>query len=201
MARPKATQSQKDAVRLKIRRAAADLYREQGFANLTARAIAQRAGVSVGTIYVHFGNLSSLARSLWQGPVERFEQQLRELSQQTPDPMERIRVLLQAYLEFARANPEVYRGAFLFVRPLAEDPPPRADFITSTFAELLVEAIEAGHRAGGLKVTESRAQAQVIWAALHGHIALPINLDRFDWQHCSDEKLIAELLKLLRRAA
>ncbi|MEM1434345.1 MAG: TetR/AcrR family transcriptional regulator [Pseudomonadota bacterium] len=199
MARPKATQAQKDAVQLKIRQAAADLYREQGVANLTARAIAQRAGVSVGTIYVHFGSLSSLARSLWQGPVERFEQQLKDIAQRVERPVDRVRALLEAYLQFARANPEVYRGAFLFVRPLAEEAPPREPFATSTFAALLIDAIEAGCRAGDLAVVDVPAQAQFMWASLHGHIALPINLDRFEWAHCSDQVVVDGLLARLDR--
>ena len=197
MARPKATESQKDAVRSKIRRAAADLYREQGLTNLTARAIATRAGVSVGTIYVHFGNLAGLARSLWQGPVDRFEVHLRELAEREPDPVSRIRAMLAAYLEFARTNPELYRGTFLFVRPPAEEVEEQQDFTVNTFAKLMIDALEEGSRSGALAVKDARLQAQMIWAALHGSIALPINLDRFEWQKVDDQELIDRILGML----
>lgn len=199
MARPKATQSQKDAVRSKIRQAAAELYLEQGVANLTARAIAERAGVSPGTIYVHFGNLAGLARSLWQGPVEKFEQELQKLAEQEQDPLERVRSFLSAYLQFARDNPDLYRGTFLFVRPPSEGTPEKQDFGVNTFARLLVDALEEGQRQGWLLVKDARTQAHLIWSTLHGSVALPINLDRFEWQACSDEDVIEGLLMMLRR--
>ncbi|MEL0048646.1 MAG: TetR/AcrR family transcriptional regulator [Gammaproteobacteria bacterium] len=131
MPRPKATEAQKTESRSKIRHAAAELYREQGPDNLTARAIAIRAGVSVGTLYSHFSDLSELARSLWQGPVDKFDQHLRTLVEVQTDPVKRIELLLLAYLEFARTNPELYQGTFLYVRPANREAPEKQDFATN----------------------------------------------------------------------
>jgi AcrR family transcriptional regulator len=182
MARPPATESQKDAVRSKIRQAAVNLYREQGITNITARAIAVRAGVSVGTIYKHFGNLSELARTLWQGPVERFEQSLEEQAARQSDPLLRLQELLEGYLDFAEQNAELYRGAFLFVRPPNEAKPDKEAITTSVFAKLLIEALEQGQREGAVLAGDAVEQAQLLWAGVHGAIALPTNLDRLQWQ-------------------
>ena len=198
MARPRATASQKEAVRSRIRKAAAELYREQGVANLTARAIAVRAGVSVGTIYVHFGNLSELARSLWQGPVDRFEVKLRELARQEADPLARIRQMLGAYLEFAHAYPDLYRGTFLFVRPPTDEVPDRQDFTVNAFAQLLIDALEEGRQAGLFTFGDARTQAQMMWSALHGSLSLPINLDRFEWETFADQDVVENILNMIR---
>ena len=198
MPRPPATQEQVDAIRSKIRRAAIDLYREQGLTNLTARAIAVRAGVSVGTIYKHFGNLSELARTLWQGPVEKFEQSLEATAAQHQDPLERVNALLEAYLTFARKNADLYRGAFLFVRPPNQNPPEKAHITSSVFARLLIDALEEGHQMGQVRVGDAQVQAQTLWAGLHGVIALPVNLDRWKWQtRAMERQMIEGLLRAI----
>jgi len=197
MARPKATQAQVDAVRSNIRRAAAELYLEQGLTNLTARAIAQRAGVSVGTLYVHFGNLSELARSLWQGPVDQFEQELETLAAKTADPVKRIRLMLGAYLDFARKHPDLYRGTFLFVRPPNQQPPDQQDFKTSAFARLMIGAVKAGQQSGTLIRQDAASQVQLLWATLHGMLALPVNLDRFTWKRVNDKTIIDSLVRMI----
>lgn len=197
MSRPRATQQQKDAVRAKIRKAAVDLYREQGLANLTARAIAVRAEVSVGTIYAHFGSLPELARSLWQGPVNRFEQALEAKAAQQPAPLPRLRIILAAYLEFARDNPELYRGAFLFVRPPNDAGPDKQPLTTSVFAKLLIDTLIDGQQTGVVVTDDAALQAQRLWAALHGSVALPINLDRFDWPAVNDNQVVDGLMRMV----
>ena len=198
MPRPPATQSQTNAVRSKIRRAAVDLYLEQGLNNLTARAIAVRAEVSVGTIYKHFGNLSELARTLWQGPVETFEQSLEDKAAQHQDPLQRLKVLLAAYLEFARQNPDIYRGAFLFVRPPNQDQPEPAQLTASVFARLLIHALHEGQQQGSVSIGDAQVQAQLLWAGLHGVIALPINLDRLEWNNkAMQQQMVDGLLRMI----
>ncbi len=192
MPRPPATASQIDALRSNIRRAALDLYREQGLNHLTARAIAVRAGVSVGTIYKHFGNLSELARTLWQGPVEKFEQALEQKAAQYQDPLERLHALLEAYLEFARTHQDLYRGAFLFVRPPNQDQPEKAQLTSSVFARLLIDALQEGQQQGLVVAGDAQIQAQTLWAGVHGAIALPINLDRLTWNDTAIERQMVD---------
>ena len=71
MARPTLTDEQRRATRQKIRKAASELHAELGIANISARGVAERAGVSVGTLYTHFGNLTTLMQSLWRQPARK----------------------------------------------------------------------------------------------------------------------------------
>ena len=77
MARPAATPEQRARKRFLIRDAAAELAREVGPAGVTIRKIAERAGVSVGTVYKHFGSLTDITRSLWTEPVAEANQRMR----------------------------------------------------------------------------------------------------------------------------
>lgn len=178
MARQPASEEQREQVRDWIRAAATEVYRAGGIGNVSARAIAAQAGVSVGTLYSYFGNLQELMQSLWREPVARFEKRLEAIARDHAVPLDRVEALLQAYLSFALKRPELYRGTFMFVRPEAEEKPSREKFTSSAFGRLLSEAIVEGQREGSIRSGDPLGLAQFLWSGLHGAIALPINIDR-----------------------
>jgi AcrR family transcriptional regulator len=182
MPRPAATPEQREQVRNRIRAAAAKLASNCSLEDISARAIATEAGVSIGTIYSYFENLSDLAQSLWMEPVEKLRSQLDEIAETTADPVARIRALLEAYAGFAHDKHGVYRGAFLFVRPDSMKRPDKANLNDDSFYRQLKEAITEGQRSGQVLREDPDALAQTLWAGLHGALALPINLDRFTFK-------------------
>ena len=109
MPRPALTEEQRQHTRQNIREAAAKLYADNGINNISIRAVAKLAGVSVGTVYAHFGSLSELLQSLWRRPVRRLVQHMLELKQSTTDPEQQLRLLLQAYVQFSEQQPLVFR--------------------------------------------------------------------------------------------
>ncbi len=181
MARTAATPEQRAEVRRKIRHAAASIYAEGGLSALSARAIAVRAGVSVGTLYSYYANLTDLMRSLWTPAVQEAQAQLRTLSETHPDPERRLEAILAFYVDFAAKNREVYKGVFLFVRPDAapkdENPPvgPQA------FHNILCAAIRDGQKTGVFRKGDADRMAHLVWAGIHGALALPINFDLMDF--------------------
>lgn len=178
MPRRPATESQREEVRQKIRNAAKAIYRDKGISGISARAIAVSAGVSVGTIYSYFGDLQTLMQSLWLEPLDRINAKLESIAEGHDDPVERLRALMQAYLHVAVDNPELYRSAFMFVRP-SQHPKPNQDAMDSvTFIALIREALLDGQNSGRIRAGSVDEMAQLIWAGLHGSIALPINFDR-----------------------
>lgn len=181
MPRKPATDDQRQAARRTLQKAAAGLYAESGAAAVSARAIAQRAGVSVGTLYAYFGSLQGLMQSLWMEPVEVINAQLARLAAETADPARRLRALLNAYVEVALSRPELFRGAFLFVRPDTLPKPAREPFEDTPFAALLAAAIREGQESGAFRSGDSGELAQVAWAGVHGCLALPVNFDRLDF--------------------
>jgi AcrR family transcriptional regulator len=62
--RPALTDKQRRETRLRNFTAAAELCAENGFRDISARTIADKAGVSVGTLYTNFDNLKDLMQSL-----------------------------------------------------------------------------------------------------------------------------------------
>ena len=181
MPRPETTPEQKEETRREIRKAATALYTREGQAGLSVRAIAKEAGVSVGTIYTYFGSVQGLLESLWSGPVERLTVELRLLADKTEDPIERIRALMAAYLQFAKDNPRIYHNVFLFVRPLGKPSPVREPAEDAVLPALLTSAIKEAQGQGRIKSGKAADYAMMLWGSLHGCLALPSNFGRLEF--------------------
>ncbi len=182
MARPKATPEQREQVRRSIQSAASELYRAGGIGAISARAVATKAGVSVGTIYSYFGDLTGLGRSLWTGRVAEQDDKFRALAARYPDPLERLRALLEAYLAFGIEQSDLYRNVLLFVRPGNLAKPDKEALTGFAFPTLLRAAIEDGQASGQVIAGDVEDLVQVMWSAVHGVLALPVNMERLDLQ-------------------
>ena len=186
MARPKASPEQRAQVRRSIQQAASDLYRAEGLSAISARAVATKAGVSVGTIYSYFGDLTGLMQSLWTGPISALEDDLRALAQRVSDPKARIEALLRAYLAFGVEQSVLYRNALMFVRPSALGTPEKQPLDQFAFPTLLRAALVQGQSDGVIISEDPDKLVQTLWAGVHGALALPVNLDRVALQPAAD---------------
>jgi AcrR family transcriptional regulator len=180
MARPKASPEQRAEVRRSIQQAAVELYRAEGLAGVSARAVAKKAGVSVGTIYSYFGDLKGLGQSLWEPQIAQLEHELREVAAQHKTPLARIEALLRAYLAFGIEQSELYRNALMFVRPTSAEQPPKQSLNDFTFPTLLLAAIQQGQAAGRVIAEDPEVLVQILWSGVHGALALPVNMDRLE---------------------
>lgn len=197
MGRPFSTPEHRAEIRRTIRAAAAELYRREGLSGISVRRVAQQAGVSVGAIYAHFEDLTGLMQSLWTGQVERQNIRFAELIAGVEDPVERLRVLIDAYLHFGIDHAELYRNAFLFVRPESHPKPIPAKLETHVFPRLLMEALQEGQRQGRVRDGDVSVLAQVLWSGVHGCLALPSNLDRVDF--CGPADIAGPMIQALVR--
>ena len=201
MPRPAITPEQRLETREKIREAAARLARQSELKNITIRGVAKEAGVSVGTIYKYFEDIYDLGRSLWQEPVNELRQQMADIAAKAQDPVARIRAMLQAYADFARDKHRVFRGAFLYVRPEAREKPEQAPLDQEPFSRFLITAIAEGQKKGVFIDGDPKQLAQLIWASLHGALALPINIERiaFDPQEQLAGAMIDSIMSMIEK--
>ena len=178
MPRPALTDEQRRKTRHTIRRAAAALYANNGLADITARKVADAAGVSVGTLYSYFENLTELMQSLWKAPVRALIQDFEREVAEHRDPLAQLRALLTLYAQFAQDNPAVYRGAFLFVRATAQPQPDRVTLRDDRLFAALRDCVMRAQANEQLRQGNPDALTQLLWSGLHGAIALPQNIDR-----------------------
>lgn len=100
---------QKQATRTKVLDAARDLFDEVGYEDTTIRAIAQKAGVSVGSVFTTF---TSKADVLGQIMAERIEQLRGELERVAPllrgSACDRLSSILAIHYDFQMRRPKLY---------------------------------------------------------------------------------------------
>lgn len=195
MPRPALTSEQRRATRHLIQRAAADLYAKDGGKGVSVRSIADSAGVSVGTIYANFANLTELMQSLWKQPAKRLFSDLEKITNALDNPKEKLLAILQTYMRFAVEQRAVYRGAFLHVRPAEHAQPKQVQPVEDRFFSLIASAIEAGQQEGLFRNGDTNMLTQLVWSAVHGAIALPINIDRLALD--TSEKVVQDMIDLM----
>lgn len=200
MPRPAVTPEQRKETRKRIREAAARLVAKRHLQDITVRAVATEAGVSVGTIYMYFENLTELAQSLWLEPVNKLKKEISEDAEKTKDPVDRIRVLLEHYARFANEQHAIFKGAFLYVRPDSMKKPEQVNLEEEVFFCYLRDSIAEGQKGGHIRQGDPAALAQTLWAGIHGAMALPITLDRLSFNPPQDmaRHMIDTLMTMIR---
>jgi TetR/AcrR family transcriptional regulator len=91
-----------------IKESAAALFSGQGVTRTTVDEIAERAGVSVGSVYVHFGSKDALYVALVEEALTVNARYVAE-APSSDSPLQRIFNAGDAYVRFALENPMMFR--------------------------------------------------------------------------------------------
>jgi TetR/AcrR family fatty acid metabolism transcriptional regulator len=133
---------------VRILDAALDLFGRKGFEATTVSAICEAAGVSEATLYEYFESKEQVLFSIAEIYTRREFDRLESLRHYVRDPREKLRVVIQAYLEFYERNPLYTSVALLTLKA-------NRNFIQSAAYEVvrkasrpIVEAFQAGVEAG-----------------------------------------------------
>jgi AcrR family transcriptional regulator len=171
---------EREEVRRKILDAARELFASEGYERVTMRRIAEAIEYSATTIYHHFEDKDDLVSALCEGD---FGKLLSLFEGQAPpeDPVEWIRQLGMAYAAFGLQNPNHYRFMFMTRGKFEQIPGPSASGAQSF--GLLRSAVEKAIRGGQFRPGDPQLFAQVLWANLHGAVALLITLQPQHWPH------------------
>ena len=92
---------------------AGELYARKGVDETTVEDIAEAAGVSVGSVYAHFGSKEALALTFAEAPMELLEQVLVEARRNEPSPFRRVIKGGEAFMRFTFDQPAACRWAMI----------------------------------------------------------------------------------------
>ncbi|MGD8318395.1 MAG: TetR/AcrR family transcriptional regulator [Myxococcales bacterium] len=81
------------------------VFGERGFEDATVAAICAEAGISEPTLYEYFDSKEDVLFSISEAYTRKELERLSELAHYIKDPRERVRAIIQAYLEFYENNP------------------------------------------------------------------------------------------------
>ena len=166
-------------LRGEVLHAAMDLLAEKGDESaVSLRAVAERVGVSVPSIYLHFADKRALIDAVCSEVFDVLDRRLRAAGEGAADPLERLRAQGNAYVHFAVQNPEHYRVVMM----QAHAPGPAAvDVLAASGAfGYLVQSVRECVDAGLLEGDPVQLGLS-LWAASHGVAALLVAKPYFPW--------------------
>ncbi len=167
----------------KILEAARELLISQGVAGLSMRNLAAKVGYSATAIYSYFADKDAVLRALLDADCEALRRAMDDAADE-PDPVERLRKMGRAYIEFGFRSPGHYRVLMMTeaVPGVMDDNPRRGDPAQDAYALLRTAAADC-IRAGRLRpeFTDTDQTTQLIWAGVHGIVSLYLNLGREPW--------------------
>ena len=158
-------------------KAARDVFLEVGEGGFSLREVARRVGVSPAAVYRHFEGKEALIFAACTQGFQVFSSYLvRAL--EAPSPLARLLDAAEQYRAFAMENPLDYR--FIFMNPASPVRSKRAvqaDEIAlalpqSTTFQFLIDRVSECMSAGVLTSSDAVKTSLLIWAHLHGLVAL-----------------------------
>jgi AcrR family transcriptional regulator len=174
---------QKRYLRQEILDAASELFVREGFENVSMRRIADKIEYSPTTIYLYFKDKAELLEQVCSETFSRLVQRLTKITDQSGEPLERLRRGLLAYIEFGLENPHHYRATFMMTIPegFDEEKYVKPDAPGMQAFDFLRRCVYDGIAAGKLKIKDPELASQTLWAGIHGVTSLLITHEKFPW--------------------
>jgi AcrR family transcriptional regulator len=172
-----------------------------GYQNARMEELAESADVSVGSIYVHFGNKAGLYLALAERALDQFAAYLEQARRPEYSPLEQAMACGELYLRFHLEHPNSFRflafdgfGTELRQadRELSDRVGERLDEIIGVFQGYIEAAVAAGEADPSFPPKET---ARFLWGAWNGVVSFSLRNDRMA---LTDEE-IAACLRLGRR--
>jgi AcrR family transcriptional regulator len=182
----------KQDLRARLLRAARGIIAERGLSGLKARDVAEAAGSALGGLYTVFADLDGLVLAVNYESFQKLDGVMARAEAGVDGAEARLLRLVEAYLGFARDEPNVWRAMFEHRLPEGREVPPEhyealnglMQHIVAPLRELQPDDDEAARL----------IRARTLFSAFHGVIAMSLD-HRFTG--VGSEALEAELRALL----
>ena len=180
--RARARRGEGELLRNEILAAAEQLLIQTGDDDaVSIRAIADAAGVTPPSIYLHFSDKTELLAAVCEARFRDFDQYLQEATAGIDDPLEALRARGRAYVRFGLEHPEHYRILFM-TRAAAECAHNDVEDLPglNAFARL-VDDVARAMDDGALAKGDAFLVATGLWTGVHGVTSLLIARPDFPW--------------------
>jgi len=94
-------------VKLKLEKAVKELFSEKDFHQVNMRCIAQKTGIGLNTIYLHYESKEKLLFSFVDEWIRTLNNRLEEHLQGLEDVKEKVRKIVWVILDFYERNPDI----------------------------------------------------------------------------------------------
>lgn len=176
---------EKQDTRDKIMEAARAIFATEGYDAVSMRRIAEQIEYSPAAIYAYFPDKESLFREICRTDFTSLLEQFRHAAA-VRDPVERLWLTGQAYIDFGVNHPSHYR--MMFMREAPPIPPDTTDLERMgdpnndgyAFTRATVEEA-IGEGAFRPEFDDPELLTQTVWAVVHGVTAIEITFRNDPW--------------------
>jgi AcrR family transcriptional regulator len=145
---PKKPRKQNLQKEINIIEGALKVFGEKGFEETTISAISKAANISDATLYEYFSSKDDVLFSIAKHYTQRELNRMRDVAHYIHSPKEKIRVIIQAYLEFYENNRLYTSVALLLLKGNRKFIKSEAYQVVRESAKTIVEAFKEGVSSG-----------------------------------------------------
>ena len=157
------------------------MVEEDGPDLLTTTAVAERAGLAVGSLYQYFENKDALCAAVATRLIDTLIPVIESALENTPTGLDAVRKLLQKYYDFTEENPHHFRFALAWLSAGERMDDSTEAFQTSRsrvgeLLSLVVAALQRGRVDGSIRPEiEPLPQAIQLWTSFLGVVMVGLN--------------------------
>lgn len=173
--------------------AARAIIAKEGLEGITARKVAQQIGYTVGTLYQSFENIHDLILHANAFTLTEMLAELEISYKAARDPMQRMVLLADTYLEFAEHHQNQWAAVFRHSLP--------SGYVMPDWYQARIDALFALVENGIRALTPRRSRqsiqgaARTLWSGVHGICILHTGNKLFSHQIASAQSLVQSLVK------
>lgn len=129
-----------------------EIIRHEGVAKLTTRSLSKAVGIAQPTLFLHFGNKSHVLVALVDTIQEQLQKEMAGLGLTHLTPLERLKAVIRAHLNFIQKQPGIPR--LLFSEELQSGDPifrDRMNELVMFFLQFIAGLISAAQERGEIR--------------------------------------------------
>jgi AcrR family transcriptional regulator len=161
---------QKEEIRSSILNTAWQMVKDEGWQSLSIRKIADAIEYSVPVIYDHFENKEAILFEFGKDGFRMLTKKIQQAKEKSDDPGEQLKLIADAYWNFAFKNKEYYQlmyGIGMQGCEIEKCLPER-----TTFRKLVMEPITMIIEQGSNPDTNPCLKYYTFWSILHGLVSI-----------------------------
>jgi TetR/AcrR family transcriptional regulator, cholesterol catabolism regulator len=152
--------------RKEIFSAAVHLFVRNGFNETSMREIAEAAGLGKSTLYDYYKNKDEILLSYFEDEIQNITRRAMEIKQQDHPAIQKLRLVMQAQLEYLLANKATYMRLTAEAQRLSLDSQVRLQASRHAYQDLICNLIKAGIEEGDFRPVDPFLSMRIILATL-----------------------------------
>ncbi len=151
-----------------ISAAARDILVREGLHAVSLRRVASTLGVTAPALYAHVIDKRDLLQGIVEQEIGQLVKRFEEV--QGDDPIEHLRAMSRAYIDYGLQNPDLFRAMFLFRPELTAEPRAGEPALGEKIHKAFVDVVRRAQAQQLMDEGDPELLALTIWTTAHGAV-------------------------------